>query len=177
MRWRSDLAMMPDLVAALPPGTEVLDYSTPAPAAAASCAVVAVPARNEEAVVGRCLHALADQGPVEVALLLNNCEDGTAAAAMSAAASSGLRVSVLNVRLPAEAAHAGWARRLAMDLAAGLLLKRGKPDGVILTTDADCAPSRHAPLRPAAGRSGQRHATRCSRPPTSQPPPCRPRSC
>ncbi len=141
MRWRSDLAMMPDLVAALPPGTEVLDYSTPAPAAAASCAVVAVPARNEEAVVGRCLHALAGQGrPLEVALLLNNCEDGTAAAAMSAAASSGLRVSVLNVRLPAEAAHAGWARRLAMDLAAGLLLERGKPDGVILTTDADCAP-------------------------------------
>jgi hypothetical protein len=31
-------------------------------------------------------------------------------------------------------------RGLAMDLAAGLLLERGKPDGVILTTDSDCAP-------------------------------------
>jgi hypothetical protein len=113
MRWQSDLAMMPELLAALP-GTEVLDYSTPAPAAAASYAVVAVPARNEEAVVGRCLHALANQGrPLEVALLLNNCEDGTLAAALSAAASSGLRISVLSVRLPAESAHAGWARPLA----------------------------------------------------------------
>ena len=142
MRWRSDLAMMPDLVAALPPGTEVLDYSTPAPATAASCAVVAVPARNEEAVVGRCLRCAGGSGPTgsrwpccsttaRTARRRLRCRPPRAAACAS---------PLLNVRLPAEAAHAGWARRLAMDLAAGLLLERGEPDAVILTTDADCAP-------------------------------------
>ena len=46
-------------------------------------------------------------------------------------------VRVVEARLPPAAAHAGAARRAAMDLAEAWLVEGGERDGVILTTDAD----------------------------------------
>ena len=48
-----------------------------------------------------------------------------------------LDVRVVEARLPPAAAHAGAARRAAMDLAEAWLVEEGDRDGVILTTDAD----------------------------------------
>jgi hypothetical protein len=48
-----------------------------------------------------------------------------------------LHIRVVEARLSPEAAHAGAARRAAMDLAEAWLVEGGDKDGVILTTDAD----------------------------------------
>jgi hypothetical protein len=48
-----------------------------------------------------------------------------------------LDIRVVEARLPPEAAHAGVARRAAMDLAEAGLMEGGDRNGVILTTDAD----------------------------------------
>jgi hypothetical protein len=48
-----------------------------------------------------------------------------------------LDVHVVEARLPSADAHAGAARRAAMDLAEAWLVEAGEKDGVILTTDAD----------------------------------------
>jgi hypothetical protein len=48
-----------------------------------------------------------------------------------------LDIRVVEARLPPAVAHAGSARRAAMDLAEAWLVERGGRDGVILTTDAD----------------------------------------
>ena len=47
------------------------------------------------------------------------------------------RYPVVEATLPPGAAHAGNARRAAMDIAEAWLLEGGEKDGVILTTDAD----------------------------------------
>lgn len=106
---------------------------------------VCVPARNEVARLPVLLQALADQeiaGPVRVALLVNNSGDGTAhAARITAGKLEGrLDMSLHEVTLPAERAHAGGARALAMDL--GVSVLEGRDDAVLVSTDADSRPPR-----------------------------------
>ena len=106
--------------------------------------VVAVPARNEEVLLPRLLAALNRQtvvprlgAPLDVVIVLNNITDGSRGAVAEAARqASGLRIVVEDIIYPAERAHVGSARRRAMEIAAGL-----RPDGVILTTDADTVPA------------------------------------
>ncbi|PIK72608.1 glycosyl transferase [Methylobacterium frigidaeris] len=111
--------------------------------------MVAVPVRNEVARIGACLRALAAQEEIGadglgIVLFLNNCTDGTAEAV--AALVPALRVQVRVIERDFAGAHAGWARREAMEAAALWLeevapvvgrLDGTVPDGVILTTDAD----------------------------------------
>lgn len=92
------------------------------------------------------LEALADQniaGPVRVAVLVNNSLDGTACAARDAtrALEGRLDMTLREVNLPAERAHAGGARALAMDL--GISVLDGREDAVLISTDADSRPPRH----------------------------------
>lgn len=110
----------------------------PAPAV-----LVAIPVRNEATRIGACLASLAAQvdldgrplpaGSFGVVLLLNNCRDDTA----GAIACQPMPLWVIARELPPSHAHAGAARRLAMDAAAGWLLAGDRPAGAILTTDAD----------------------------------------
>ncbi|HYI14911.1 MAG TPA: glycosyltransferase family 2 protein, partial [Thermomicrobiales bacterium] len=70
----------------------------------------------------------------EIILLVNNSDDGSAAAARAFARQHAeLALHVVEIDLPEEVAHVGRARRLLMDLAAARL----GPTGVIATTDAD----------------------------------------
>jgi Glycosyl transferase family 2 len=109
--------------------------------------IVAIPARDEAAHIGACLDALAQQidgagaplppGAFGVVLLLNNCRDDTAAIAARRAAAMAFPLRIVQWELPPSHAHAGAARRLAMDAAAGWLMAGEKTNGVVLTTDAD----------------------------------------
>ena len=74
---------------------------------------------------------------VRVALFANNCTDWSASLARKLGASWRLDIRVVEASLPPGAAHAGNARRAAMDMAEAWLLEGGEKDGVILTTDAD----------------------------------------
>ena len=97
--------------------------------------VVAIPARDEAAEIRPCLIALAHQTvPVDsVVLCLNNCRDDTAAVVRAHAGQLWFPLHVIEVTLRQPCAHAGQARRIAMDYAA--ILAGG--DGALLTTDAD----------------------------------------
>lgn len=106
-------------------------------------AVVALPARDEEERIARCLSALAAQRRTEragdgfgVLVLANNCRDETAARAREVLAAAGLPHRVVAFDLPSAQASAGGARGLALDLAS-LWIERGGPGGTLLTTDAD----------------------------------------
>lgn len=109
--------------------------------------IVAIPARDEAAHISACLDALARQvddagtalpsGAFGVLLLLNNCRDDTAAIAAGHAATRALPLRIVAWELPPSLAHAGAARRLAMDAAAGWLIAGEATRGAILTTDAD----------------------------------------
>ncbi len=68
-----------------------------------------------------------------VFLLINNTTDDTAAVAAASARRCALPLEVKTVVLPEAAAHAGGARRLAMEWASESL----SAEGVICTTDAD----------------------------------------
>jgi glycosyltransferase involved in cell wall biosynthesis len=99
-------------------------------------AVVCVPARDEEELIGPCMRALASQRGVardayEVILVLDGCTDATRERALDAAGD--LRLQVVE-RPPL---GVGAARRLGMDLACERLLRAGAPDGLVATTDAD----------------------------------------
>ncbi len=97
--------------------------------AAAMClpAVVAIPARNEVDHLPACLKALADQRTpsgaylstplFEVVVFANDCSDGTAERARALSPELPFSLQVVEGRLPAGAANAGEARRVAMDLA------------------------------------------------------------
>lgn len=102
-------------------------------------ACVVVPAHDEEELVGPCLEAIAGQRAIssselEVILVLDDCSDGTAAAA-----------AAVQTRHPGLVVHAidghgdgaGAARRLGMDLACERLHRVGRPGGLIASTDAD----------------------------------------
>ncbi|MDP4021864.1 glycosyltransferase [Methylobacterium sp. NEAU 140] len=100
-------------------------------------AVIAVPVRNEAERIAACLRAIGAQaglppGALGVVLFLNNCTDGTdrIVADLAPTLPVPVRVSVEDF----SGAHAGWARRRAMDAAAAWL---GEGNGAILSTDAD----------------------------------------
>ncbi|MGC5779288.1 glycosyltransferase [Methylobacterium sp. NFXW15] len=100
-------------------------------------AVVAVPVRNEAERITACLRALDAQeglspGSLGVVLFLNNCTDGTESIVADLVPTLSVPVKVLNENY--SGAHAGWARRKAMDAAAAWL---GEAGGAILSTDAD----------------------------------------
>ena len=103
---------------------------------------VCVPARDEADRLPILLDALARQdvdGPIRVSILINNTVDDSVAAVGRAQAAWGerLHLAVACHDLPPERAHAGTARRLAME--AGLA--RIDPDrGVLISTDADTRP-------------------------------------
>lgn len=102
---------------------------------------VCVPARNEAARLPALLGALAEQtiaGPIPVALCINNSDDGSAAVASKAALRwPRLGLHIDERRFAADDAHAGSARRAAMDLGMSVL---DADDGVLVSTDADCRP-------------------------------------
>lgn len=108
---------------------------------------MAIPAHDEAERIGACLAALAMQrdergnplpaGSFAVLLLANNCRDETAALARTFADVAPFPLHVVECRLPPAEAHAGGARRAAMDRAADLLEDGPGRNGAILTTDAD----------------------------------------
>ena len=99
---------------------------------------IAIPARNEEALIVKCLTALdraaANAAPANVSIfvLVNNSSDTTAALARGFNADS-CSIYVEHATLSDGNAHAGGARRYAMDKAALI----AGVDGVIMTSDAD----------------------------------------
>jgi hypothetical protein len=98
--------------------------------------VVAVPIKDEEERIARCLRALCSQRDVpcyQILLLLNNRTDETATIVGEIARSAPVPVHPVEVSLPPELANAGHARQLALEAAAELVTL----DGVLLTTDAD----------------------------------------
>jgi Glycosyl transferase family 2 len=109
--------------------------------------VVAIPVRDEEERLPACLGALAQQRDrlgrpippklIRIVVFANNCTDQSASVARALAECWSLNIRVVEARLPPSAAHAGAARRAAMDLAEAWLVEGGDADGVILTTDAD----------------------------------------
>lgn len=107
-------------------------------------AAVAIPARDEADQLPSCLDALAhqrsahgqavDPSCVAVLVFANNCTDATARVARDFAPRVPFRLVVAEAALPADRAHAGGARRGAMDAAAALL---DDPRAALLSTDAD----------------------------------------
>lgn len=123
-------------------------YVPPHPALVAS---IIVPAKNESETLPATLAALATQLDLEgkalapelfeILVLANNCEDATAAVARQfAAAHPALAVHVVEVQLPPSEAHIGRARRLLMDAACRRLEAVQRPQGIIVSTDADTIP-------------------------------------
>jgi glucosyl-3-phosphoglycerate synthase len=110
----------------------------PAPHPALKVSVV-VPAHNEEALLGSCLKALAEQEGVypedyEILLVLDRCADETEARAreiVDAHPRFGLHF------LEGPGRGSGYARRVGMELASARLLGLGRPKGLIASTDAD----------------------------------------
>ena len=110
-------------------------------------AVVAIPACNEEARIGDCLAALAvqrDEGGAPLAdnvfavlVFANNCTDDTAARVRQWQEICPFRLIVSEAVLPVEQSNAGFARKMAMDQVADLLLGANHANAVIMTTDAD----------------------------------------
>lgn len=100
-------------------------------------AVIGVPVHNEERYIARSLRLLDQQAdPADdyaVVLLLNNCTDSTLAVLRALERQLEHDVYFADITLPHNLAHAGMARKLAMDMAARLT----EPHGIVLTTDAD----------------------------------------
>ncbi|SMO98264.1 Glycosyl transferase family 2 [Paracoccus laeviglucosivorans] len=74
--------------------------------------------------------------PVLVVALVNNSSDRSCARILEIAPRLGITLHLHQITLPLPLANAGNARRLAMEIAAGLV-----PDGVLMTTDADAVVS------------------------------------
>ncbi|HUD95806.1 glycosyltransferase [Sphingobium sp.] len=107
---------------------------------------VCVPARNEAKRLPILLDALAAQvweAPVRVVIALNNTDDDSRSVIASACSHHGgsLEVHLVDVLFPSVKAHAGSARRLAMDT--GLSLLRNGVDGMLVSTDADTRPPKN----------------------------------
>jgi Glycosyl transferase family 2 len=109
--------------------------------------VVAIPVKDEEERLPACLRALAQQRDrsgrpippslISIVVFANNCADHSAILARTLGECWSLNVRVVEASLPPAIAHAGNARRTAMDIAEAWLKERGESGGVILTTDAD----------------------------------------
>ncbi|WP_404478802.1 glycosyltransferase [Novosphingobium sp. BL-52-GroH] len=101
---------------------------------------VCIPARNEAEHIGRLIEALARQTvqSFAVAICVNNSGDFTHAKAVEVTLRSkaGFELHIVQRVFEPELAHAGSARRAAMEMGADLLT----PDGLLLSTDADCRP-------------------------------------
>ena len=96
--------------------------------------VVAIPVRDEAALIGDCLRALALQDArAHVLLLVNNSRDGTADLARALCPTLPCPVHVIEHDFPPDQASAGHARRMAVELACALT----DPGGIVATTDAD----------------------------------------
>ncbi|MCJ2052393.1 glycosyltransferase [Methylobacterium sp. J-070] len=113
--------------------------SAPSSPAAIPDAIVAIPVRNEEDRIAACLRAVDAQeglapGSLGLVLFLNNCTDRTEAIVAELVPALSIPVRILTENFAG--AHAGWARRRAMDAAAAWLGDRGGA-GLILSTDAD----------------------------------------
>lgn len=99
---------------------------------------IAVPARNEAATIRACLAALdaaaagADLATVSILVLVNNSDDATAAIARRFVPRTAT-VRIVELDLAPGDAHAGGARRTALDRC----LVELPPGGVLMTTDAD----------------------------------------
>ncbi|HVW45492.1 MAG TPA: glucosyl-3-phosphoglycerate synthase [Solirubrobacterales bacterium] len=102
-------------------------------------AVVVVPARDEERLIGRCLAALAAQEEIapeefEVIVVLDACEDGTAAEVEAARR----RLGGPDVHtVPGPGQGAGPARATGMDIGCARLESLGRDGGLLAGTDAD----------------------------------------
>ena len=102
-------------------------------------ASVVVPARDEEALVGSCLRALAEQNGIppeeyEVLLVLDRCADATEDRALEVTAKyPDMRLHLLE----GPGRGAGHARRVGMEEAYSRLISLDRPDGLIASTDAD----------------------------------------
>ena len=129
----------------------------PAPVPSAESWTVAIPAKDEEERVGGCLAALDEAAarcalPVTALVLANDCTDGTArACAVAAPDLRHVRLAIRSVRLPRRTAHAGGARRRAVDEA--LACSHAHAHDLLLTTDADArlAPDALAAMEAAFG--------------------------
>lgn len=110
--------------------------------------MVALPVKDEADLIPACLTALASQrniggdrlhGPAfGVLLLLNNCADQTGAVVRGMRDKLPFPLWLVERELPPAMAHAGGARKLAMDAAADLVASsKGPGPRVVLTTDAD----------------------------------------
>lgn len=103
--------------------------------------VIAIPVRNEAERIARCLKAIdgqagLPQGRLGLVLFLNNCTDGTERIVADLVPQMSVPVRVIE-RVHA-GAHAGWARRAAMDAAVAWLEEEGTAEAAtLLTTDAD----------------------------------------
>ncbi len=98
--------------------------------------VVAIPVKDEAALIGDCLRALAlQQGSekADILLLVNNSTDGTADIARALRPTLPCGLHILEHNFAPAQANAGNARRLAMSKAAMIT----DPGGFVLTTDAD----------------------------------------
>lgn len=106
--------------------------SAPSPVCA-----IAIPARNEAALIGRCLASLAgqtvDPASLVVVVLANNCTDDTATIACGS--QWPMMMVVREYDFAEDKAHVGTARRSAMQEAA-------EYSPIVLTTDADCVADR-----------------------------------
>lgn len=113
-----------------------------APARAGAGFLVCVPARDEVHRIGRLLDAVASQdwrGVIPVVVALNNTVDGSAYVIEASKRRHQGRLDIFldEHEFPAALAHAGSARRRAMDVGAARL----GPSGVLITTDADARPA------------------------------------
>ncbi len=109
--------------------------------------VVAIPTKDEAERLPGCLNALAGQrdlrerplapGAFGVVVFANNCSDDSADVARSMGERLPFPTRVCEASLLPPFAHAGGARRAAMDLADVWLSERSERGGVIFTTDAD----------------------------------------
>ncbi len=102
-------------------------------------ASVVVPAHDEEALVGSCLQALAEQDGIppeeyEILLVLDRCADATEDRALEVTAKyPDMRLRLLE----GPGRGAGHARRVGMEEAYARLMSLDRPDGLIASTDAD----------------------------------------
>ena len=100
--------------------------------------VVAIPVRDEEERLPACLRALAQQRDqsgrpippalVNIVVFANNCTDHSASLARSLAECWSLTIRVVEAALPPATAHAGNARRTAMDIAEAWLAESGETE-------------------------------------------------
>ena len=104
--------------------------------------IIAIPVRNEAERIARCLTAIDRQtglapGRLGLVLFLNNCTDDTARIVAEQVPTLSIPVRVIERSYAG--AHAGWARRAAMDAASAWLEGEGSAPApaTILTTDAD----------------------------------------